>query len=591
MTGCYFPPVEKKTLLVLTLVLFGVVVGAYLPALDAGFVWNDNTYVTENPTLNGADGLRMIWTEPKSNEQYYPLVFTTYWIEKQLWGLRPFGYHLVNVLLHGSAALLLWAFLRRLRLPGAWLAAAAFALHPVCVESVAWVTERKNTLSLVLSLAAVHAWLSWRQAVEARAAASEKKKRKPETPVPWYRRPAPLYAAALAALTLALFAKTTASVVPAVLLVLVWWKHGRVRWSDVRPLLPFFAVGVGLALNTAWLERTMVQATGHEWALGPLGRVVLAGRVVAFYAGKLLLPTGLAFIYPRWTVDTAAPAQWLPAAAALALLGTAYVLRSRIGRGPLTVLLLFGGVLFPTMGFFNVYAMRYSYVANHFAYQAVAVGTAGVVCGIASWIASSPLAVRRAATALAVVGLGVLAALTFRQGRSYRSEETLWQDTLSTNPSCFMCHTNYGYWLFTVGRTDEAVAHFEQSLRIKPDNVPTLLNLARVEEERGRFDDAAARLRTARAVDPADPVVHLNLATVLTKAGRLEEAVAEYQEALRFPSGDEYLVHNGLGVALIRLGKPGEAIEHFRTSVQLRPDYEHGRANLERALEIVGGAR
>ncbi len=582
---------EKKTLitLALALVLLGAVLGAYLPALNAGFVWNDNTYVTENPTLNGLDGLGMIWTEPRSNEQYYPLVFTTYWLEKQLWGIRPFGYHFVNVLFHGSAALLLWAFLRRLNLPGAWLAAAAFALHPVCVESVAWVTERKNTLSLTLSLAAIHLWLSWRQAVEARAAAVEKKKRRPATSLPWYRRPVLLYAAALAAITLALFAKTTASVIPAVLLVLVWWKDGRVRWSDVRPLLPFFAVSVGLAWNTAWLERTMVQASGHEWALGPLGRVVLAGRVVAFYVGKLLFPSGLAFIYPRWTVDPASPAQWIPVALLLAFLGSAYAFRARIGRGPLTVLLLFGGVLFPAMGFFNVYAMRYSYVADHFAYQAVAVGTAGVICSVATWIATSPLAARRAATAVALAGLGVFAVLAFRQGESYRSEETLWQDTLSTNPSCFMCQTNYGYWLFTVGRTDEAVAHFEQSLRIKPDNVPTLLNLARVEEERGRFDDAEGRLRAARAVDPSDPVVHLNLATVLTKSGRPEEAVSEYQDALRFPSASDYLAHSGLGVALMRLGRTRDAIDHFRIAVSLRPDYEHGQANLERALTIAGG--
>ena len=159
---------EKKTLLALSLLLVGAVLGAYLPALDAGFVWNDDTYVTENPTLNGVDGLVKLWSDPRSNEQYYPLVFTSYWVEKRLWGLHPLGYHLVNVLLHAGAALLLAGFLRRLLLPGAWLAAALFALHPVCVESVAWVTERKNTLSLVLTLLAAHAWFAWREASAAR---------------------------------------------------------------------------------------------------------------------------------------------------------------------------------------------------------------------------------------------------------------------------------------------------------------------------------------------------------------------------------------------------------------------------------------
>ena len=586
--------VEQKTRLVLalSLALVGAVLGAYLPALDAGFVWNDNTYVTENRTLDGADGLRSIWAEPTSNEQYYPLVFTSYWIEKRLWGLHPFGYHLVNVLLHAAGALLLGWFLRRLLLPGAWLAAALFALHPVCVESVAWVTERKNTLSLVLTLLAAHAWLAWRERRSAREQAplQKKKKRRPEAADPWLLRPGVLYAAALAAFTLALFAKTTASVLPAVLLVLVWWKEGRVAWKDVRPTLPFFAIGIALALETAWLERTMVQASGKEWALGLSGRLVLAGRTVVFYAGQFLFPHDLAFIYPRWNIDPSSYVQWLPTLGAAAAVAAAFALRNRLGRGPLAALLLFGGVLFPAMGFFNVYAMRYSWVADHFAYQAMAVASAAVVCGGATALAKRPESLRRAAAGLFVAVLALLGYVSHVQCRAYKDVETLWKDTLEKNPGSFMSHTNYGYWLHTAGRTDEAIGHFEKSLRIKPDNVPTYLNLARIEEERGNLEKAAEYLRAARQVDPDDPVVHLHLGTVLTKAGRPDEAVPEFLEALRFPSPEDYLVHNGLGVALMRLGRGAEAIEHFRMTVQLRPDYEHGRANLERALAILDGA-
>ena len=378
----YRPLVERKSAVGLGLLLVAGVVATYLPALDAGYVWNDNTYLTENATLDRPDALSLIWTEPKASEQYYPLVFTTFWIEKQLWGLRPFGYHLVNVLLHAGSALLLWAFLRRMGLPAAWLAAGLFALHPMCVESVAWVTERKNTLSLFLSLVAMHAFLA---SQDARAAATEPpKKRRARVGVPWHRRPAPLYALALLAFTLALFAKTTASVVPAVLLVLVWWRKGRIAPSEVRPLVPFFAVGAALAFHTAWFEKTMVRATGDDWSLGLPGRIVLAGKVVTFYAGQFLFPRDIAFIYPRWAIDPHVAAQWLPTLGALALIGAAWALRGRIGRGPLTILLLFGGVLVPAMGFFNVYSMRYSFVADHFAYQAVAVAAAGVVCGVAS---------------------------------------------------------------------------------------------------------------------------------------------------------------------------------------------------------------
>jgi Tfp pilus assembly protein PilF len=409
-----------------------------------------------------------------------------------------------------------------------------------------------------------------------------KKKRKAVKEVlPWYRRPRVLYVAALLAFTLALFAKTTASVVPAVLLVLIWWQKGRLRWSDVGPLIPFFVIGAGLAYHTAWLEQTMVRASGEEWSLSFPGRLALAGRVLAFYAGKMVVPTGLIFIYPRWEIDPSIWWQWLPSILGLAALGTAFALRERLGRGALAGLLLFGGVLFPAMGFFNIYAMRYSYVADHFAYQAVAIFAACVACPIASLLTNVRPVFRQIAATAGVVGLALLGVLTHQQSRAYHSEDTLWQDTLARNPSCFMCHTNYGFSLAASGRVDEAVGHFEESLRLKPD-VTTLLNLARVEEQRGRIDAAADRLRAALKLDPNHPVVLVNLATMNTKAGRFDEAISLYQEALRHPLPDAHLALNGLGAALANQGKYAEAAEHFRQALILNPDYTPARDNLER---------
>ena len=585
---------RRKADTALALALLAAVVVSFLPALTAGFIWNDHTYVTENPTLDGLSGLRRIWTEPLANEQYYPLVFTTYWIEKSLWGLDPFGYHLVNVLLHAFAGLLLWRFLKRLGLPAAWLAAAAFALHPVCVESVAWVTERKNTLSLVLSLLAAHAWLSWRDAAEERDAAAPerrekaRRKRGPAAPVPLHRRPGTLWAAALALLTLALFAKTTASVLPAVLLVLVWWQRGRLRWADVRPLLPLFAVGIGLAFHTAWLEKNFVVAKGDEWAHGLADRLALAGQVTAFYAAKIAWPADLAFIYRRWTLDAGSVLQWLPTAGWLAALAAAFAASRRGLRGPLAGLLLFGGVLFPAMGFFDVYAMRYSWVADHFAYQAVAVAAASVVCGTATALARIPLSWRRVAAGAGVAGLAVLGTLSYRQAVPYRSQEALWLHTIALNPECFICHTNYGKELLEAGRTDEAVVHLERSLEIRPDALPTLLNLARLEEGRGRLGKAEEHLKAALRLEPADTEVRVHLATVYAKSGRVADAEREFREALKVPSNAAFLAHNGLGVVLVRTGRVEEGIGHMKECVRLRPDYEPGRANLEAVLAMTG---
>jgi protein O-mannosyl-transferase len=575
----------------LGLALVTAVVVAYLPAFHAAFVWNDDTYLTENRTLDGIEGLRLIWTDPRANEQYYPLVFTSFWVEKRLWALRPFGYHLVNVLLHAASALLLGRLLVRLALPGAWFAAALFALHPLCVESVAWITERKNTLSLLLSLLAIHAWYSF---VEARARADEprRKKRSLRAAEPRTRNPMVFYTLAVACLVLALFAKTTACVVPAVLLVLAWWKRGRIEWSDVRPLLPLFAIGSGLALETAWLERTMVQAAGRDWDIGLLGRILLAGQTSLFYAGKLLVPTRLAFMYARWTVDPRVFLQWLPTLLILALLAAAWFARNRLGRGPLAALLLFLGVLFPAMGFFNVYAMRYSWVADHFAYQAAAVFAASLACGLAAGaarLARFGPAPRRIAAAAGIGALLVLASRTYAQSRSYEDEETLWKDTLERSPSCFMCETNYGNWLMEKGRNAEAVPHFEKSLALRADNVPALLNLARIAEQDGHLDASANHLRSALRLAPSDTMILVNLAAVTTKSGHFAEAIASYQEAFRLGAGESAVAHNGFGAALMHSGRIPEAIEHFREALRLDPDYAYARANLDRALSLSAG--
>ena len=549
-------------------------------------------------------GLKLIWTEPKANEQYYPMVFTSYWIEKRLWGLAPLGYHLVNVLLHAANALLLWALLARLGQPAAGWAAALFALHPMCVESVAWVTERKNTLSMFLSLLAMLFYLASR---DGRGREKEREKRKEKTEdflrkgKKGRRGPAARPEAGrpprslpfigffgFLLFVLALLAKTTAVVVPAVLLVLVWWKRGEIRGKDVGPLVPWFAAGIALAAHTAWLERTVVAARGSDWSLSLPGRLQLAGRVILFYSKKFLIPVDLAFIYPRWSVDPSAPLEWLPALGAALALVLAWRLRARLGRGPLAGLLLFGGVLFPAMGFFNVYAMRYSYVADHFAYQAVAVAAAAVVCGGAALLEKAPEQARRLAAAGLALALAGCAVLSSLQSRIYGAEETLWRDTLRKSPACFMCHVNYGFWLANAGRTDEAVAHFETSLALKKDNVPALLNLGRIAEQRGRLGEAAARLTAAHGVDPADPVVLVNLATVNVKLGRAAEAIPLYEEALRLGAADAHLALNGLGVALMNVGRTAEAVERFRAALRLKPDYAFARANLERALDALG---
>jgi hypothetical protein len=319
-----------------------VAVVAYWPCLQGDFLWDDAGHVT-NPELQSWSGLWRIWFEPGATQQYYPLLHTAFWLEHRLWGDTTLGYHLANLLWHASSAGLFVALLRRLAGPGSLLAGFLFVLHPVAVESVAWIAEQKNTLSTLFYLAAALAWLRFEAD----------------------RRPA-RYAVASGWFLAALLTKSVTATLPAALLVVAWWQRGRLSWrGDVRPLLPWLIAGAAAGLYTAWFERTGIGAQGADFDLSFVERVLLAGRVVWFYLGKLLWPAELIFHYPRWSIDDTAAGQYLFPVAALALLG-GLAWGARRQRGPLAAALLFGGTLFPVLGFVNVYPFLFSYVADQF---------------------------------------------------------------------------------------------------------------------------------------------------------------------------------------------------------------------------------
>ncbi|MHC4920438.1 MAG: hypothetical protein ACYTKC_12690, partial [Planctomycetota bacterium] len=338
----------------------------YTPAIfQGGFIWDDDDYVQKNEVLRTGEGLALIWTEPMSIPQWYPLVHTTFWVEFQWWGLNPLGYHLTNVLIHIASTVLLFFVLRRLAVPGALLAAAVFGLHPVMVESVAWITERKNVLSLFCYLAALLCYLRFERLDTADRDTADPNATAPPGPRPWK-----YHALALVLFACALLSKTVTCSMPAVVLLLIYWKRGRIRWPELWPTLPLFAVAVPLALYTAHLEEVRVGAVGPEWDLSLAERVLVAGRAIWFYAHKLVWPGELVFIYERWQLDAGATWQWVfPVGVVVALVGL-FLRRHRIGRGPVVAACIFCGTLTPALGFFSVYPMRYSFVADHFQYHA-----------------------------------------------------------------------------------------------------------------------------------------------------------------------------------------------------------------------------
>ncbi len=556
----------------LAAVLVVLVLAAYLPALRCGFIWDDNAYVTENRALRSPEGLGKIWLKPRTTPQYYPMVFTSFWVEYHLWRLQPVGYHLVNVLLHAVNAVLLWRLLRRLEVAGAWWAAAMFALHPVMVESVAWVTERKNVLSCLFYLLAVLAYFRFRPLTDGKAVKARD----------WR-----FYPLVLVLFLCALLSKTVTCSLPAALVLLVWWKNGRVEKRDAVALAPLFVLGAALGFVTVWLEKYHVRASGTEWALSFAQRCLLAGRVLWFYAGKLFWPDQLTFIYPRWEIDAGAAWPYLFPLGALAVLITLWLLRSRMGKGPLVAVLFFTGTLAPALGFLDVFPFRYSYVADHFQYLA-SIGLIALAVGAGAAIArwAGPRG-RRLGTLTAAAVLLMLGVSTGRQTHIYENLETLWRDTLAKNPSAWIAHNNLGSALERAGHLEEAMAHYELALRIKPDQAEAHYNLGLALAQEGRTRDAIAQYEQALQIKPDDAETHNNLGNALLQVGDFDQAAGHFETALRIKP-DYAAAHYNLGLALVQLGRELEAIPHWEQAVRLKPDFAEAHSNLGLALAHAG---
>ena len=529
-----------------------------------GFIWDDDAFVTGNSLLKSAAGLRQIWFEPGATTQYYPLTYSSLWLEYHFWQLQPWGYHAVNVLLHGLNVLLLFKVLRRLEVPGAWLAAAVFALHPVEVESVAWIAERKNVLSGACYLGAALVYLNF------------DRDRK------WAS-----YAGALGLFILGLIAKSVIATLPAALLVMFWWKRGRLSWKrEVAPLLPLFAVGIASGLFTAWMERKFVGAEGSEFDFSTLERCLIAGRAFWFYLGKLFWPANLVFIYPRWNISQSVWWQYLFPAAALLLLAGFWLWRGRT-RGPLAGLLFFAGMLFPALGFFNVYPFRYSFVADHFQYLAgigpIVLAAAGMTVAF-GWLEKSRAFLKPVLGGALLAMLGVL---TWQQCGMYADIETLWRTTLARNPNSFMAHLNLGIVLAQKGSVNEAITQFQTTLDLKPGYAKALNNLGLALLQKGDADEALIRFQEAIKINPNYADACYNLGNALIQKGRVEEAIVSYQKALQIKPDYAEAGYN-LGNALIQKGSVAEAITCYQKALKIKPDYVEAHNNLGKTLLKTG---
>jgi len=538
---------------------------AYLPALHGGFVWDDDFYVTENPTLRSVDGLRKIWTHDRHPaQQYYPLSFTGLWVQYQLWKLEPFGYHLVNILLHTLNAVLLWRVLRRLDLSGAWLAAAIFAVHPIAVESVAWITEFKNVLSGTFSLLALLAFLRFRPLSL------------PEVTV---TRDWRFFAPAILLFLCALLSKSAVCCLPMVIVVLIWWKRERVSRPDILTVMPWFIASLLLGLLTVHVESSTPDANTTGPILSILHAVLLAGRALWFYASKVFWPRQISFIYPRWEIDARAPWQYLFPLGTLVVLVALWTLRRRIGRGPLAGVLCFVAMLLPVLGFFNIFFFRYSYVTDHFQYLACIGLIAPAVSAATSVFQRADPRVRRLGILAAAAVLLRLGVSTWGQAHIYQNLETLWRDTIAVNPRAMIARNNLGLVLYGQLQYRQAIDCFEQAVQVDPDFAEAQYNLGLVLTEIGQYSNAVTHMRRALQSAPRFAKAENGLGFALLQLGHADEAIPHFHRALDLDPG--YVeAHNNLGKALLGLGRTAEAEAQFRRARQILPTDFQANENL-----------
>ena len=554
-------PVPRRRQLLLAAAIVAIAVLAYVPAMQGGFLWDDYDFLKENWLIHAPDGLQRFWFTTQA-EDYFPLTSSTLWVEWRLWGDHAAGYHVTNVLLHAAAAVLVWRVLRRLAIPGAWLAGVLFAVHPVAVASAAWITERKNTLPMVLYLLSLLTWLRFDDLTNGSSHHDDTMGTTNSTPH---------YLLSLGLFLLALLAKTSVVMLPAVLLLCVWWRRGKIAWKDILRSLPFFALALALGLVTMWFQQHNVIRMQIVRPEGWGSRVLAAGWIVWFYLFKLLLPAGLCAAYPRWDVSAASPVAYLP----LALMAIGFALlwmrRGTWGRAPLFAMGYFVIVLLPVIGFANMSFMKFSLVADHLQYAAM-IGVIAFGAAVLARVAAAAGWRGRAGTFAVAVCAVVLVVLTWNRARLYADEKLLWQDDIAKHDGSWLAWNNLGDVYFRAGERDKALDCFKRCIALNPNYPVAWHNLGRLNALLGKPDEGIRDYTEAIRLMPDYASAYNGRGNILFHTGMYGPALEDYVMAIRllpiYPDA-----YNNMGYLRVSQGQFADAILDFDKAVKQNPDF------------------
>lgn len=554
------------------LILFLAVMATYSPVWWAGYVWDDDIHLTANPCIVGSQGLTEIWTT--SAASICPLTLTALWVEHKLWGLAPLPYHLVNVFLQAACSILLWRILRSLRIPGAWLGAALWALHPLQVESVAWVAEMKNTQSCLFYLLAILFFVRWLRAGDKNEGSG------------------PNYPLLLLFSALAIASKFSTVVLPAVLILCAWWVEGRWPWRQLIRLTPILAMSAVASGATFWQGALAPALSSDQLARSWPERMATAGDVIWFYLGKLIWPYPLMTIYPRWQIDSSYWVSYLPIVAVILVLLILWLKRETWGRPYLFAAAYFLVVLLPFLGFIDQSFWRFSFVEDHLQYLA-GMGPLALVGAGMSWLTTRIIPRNQGLHAISAGNLlsfalvVILSMVTWQRAWVYRSSDTLWSDALAKNPNCWAGYLNLGLGRMLKGETDEAINDYRKALEINPSYVEAFNNLGNALLKKGQVDEAMVQFQTASKINSNYAPAESNWGNGLMQGGRLDEAMAHYLKALEI-NPDYTDAHINLGMALVQKGQVDEGIIQFQKALDIDPHSDVSLYNLGNALGQKG---
>ncbi|HEY2761287.1 MAG TPA: tetratricopeptide repeat protein [Pirellulales bacterium] len=551
---------------------------AYVSLFPGAFVLDDDLAVTSNPLVKAPDGWRRIWLSPQDHTDYcyWPVTSTAFWIQWRLWGANPTGYHAVNLALHILDSLLIWRLLNRLRIPGAFLAALLFSVHPVNVESVAWIAQLKNLLAMLFGLLTILCWLRSERLPEL---AYQKDGGRDQSPP--IRRRSGWYWLSIVMFMLAILSKSSIATLPLVLLLIQWWRRQRITAQNWLGIVPLLGIAAAMSLTTLWFQNHDADVARSS---NFIDRLLGAGAGPWFYLSKALWPADLAFIYPQWQINSQHLSSWLPLLATVALSATLVQLcrwpaAASWSRPLLFAWAAFCVMLIPAMGFVDSGYMSFSLVADHYQHLALVPVVALVAAG---WKIILNAATGMARLSVVSIGAATVVLLTIRsnhQASLYASAIDLYQATLQKNPDCWLAENNLGIALAEAGKLEQALPHFQTALALKPDYAWAEYNWGLALFNAGRTTDTIQHFQQAIKLDPNFFNPHYNLGVIYSDAGQFDSAIVQFETAARLSPGLAE-VHLNLGTALAGVGRLREACDEFDSAARLNPDSPGAYVNL-----------